>query len=1022
MDIKSKQINIVIETTASFGMPFQITDNNDQPVDLTDATIIAELRQTAESMDSIPFSVSHNGSGGWIKLNMPEEQTSQIGYSYGKYDVRVTYSDGTTVHPLYGDVKIRPSVSRPYTGKMVYMLAVNNYNELPVPGKVDRVYYVIERNELYRWNGENFVSACDGNAIVDISEISVEELEHTHRILLSNGNYYDFVVTDGESPVLEWGNITGDLADQEDLLIALSGKADVDHNHDDRYYTEAEVDEALALKADEADVVSALAEKADADDVYTKAETDALLDEKANTADLGTLAGKNTVDWDTEVADKPTLGALSGLNSIDYTSAYLTNKPYLGSMASKNDAPSDNTYRLRKDGEWVDATMQFYTETEVDNKLDNKANVIDLGTMAYEDDAPEDDHGYIRKNGTWEQASTGQEIIWGDISGDITDQIDLVETLQDKADIILSSASGSIASFPDGSSTPVTALNVGIEPVQDLHGQSSPYPAGGGKNIFIADSLITATEQNGVTFTPQADGSIKVYGTATASVNIPLMSSKSVASGTYTISGVPSNSAGSNFNVWARNVPAGAEYFRTYNGNKGTGNLTTGTVYVYATVENGVAVDCTIKIQLESGSTASSYAPYSNICPISGHTQAVVTRTGKNLLQNINNTVVTTPSGITFTKNADGSLTLNGTATANIFYNIDYVGNGNSSVFDLTQFRGKEMAIALSESSISGVIINFGYFSNNTTFLALSEDVHTKKTVTVPSDAWRSRTYIKVFSGTTLNNVKVYPQLVLGTEVGDIEPYSGTSVTISLPTSEIAPDGIYYGGTVDVLSGTMTVTKLYKKFTGAETETWTKSSATNVDRYLSVYSTTHALLNTSGTAISNIYKQIGYGYADVNRFYIDNGNNQLRVAVNFASPNTSTVPSFKTFLQSNNLEIVGTLAQPVTIPLTLAQLETLKGQNHIWADTGDVTVTYRADTKMWVTNTVNESANTIKLMLTPNVESAMKASKNYASGSIIIVGNTFLKTTSSVSSGANLTVGSNCSVTTMAEWVASLTA
>ena len=46
-------------------------------------------------------------------------------------------------------------------------------------------------------------------------------------------------------------------------------------------------------------------------------------------------------------------------------------------------------------------------------------------------------------------------------------------------------ASGSIASFSDGADNlPLKSLVVNINPVQDLHGQESPYPAGGGKNKF----------------------------------------------------------------------------------------------------------------------------------------------------------------------------------------------------------------------------------------------------------------------------------------------------------------------------------------------------------------------------------------------------------------------------------------------------------------------------------------------------------------------------------------------------------
>ena len=120
------------------------------------------------------------------------------------------------------------------------------------------------------------------------------------------------------------------------------------------------------------------------------------LNAKANTADLGDLAYQDSVDYDTEVTNKPTLGDLAALNSIDYTSAYLTNKPTLGTMAAVNDAPSDNKEYARKNGgwsevtggggggsaEWGDITGTLSDQTDLKNALDAKANTADLGALA----------------------------------------------------------------------------------------------------------------------------------------------------------------------------------------------------------------------------------------------------------------------------------------------------------------------------------------------------------------------------------------------------------------------------------------------------------------------------------------------------------------------------------------------------------------------------------------------------------------------------------------------------------------
>ena len=51
-------------------------------------------------------------------------------------------------------------------------------------------------------------------------------------------------------------------------------------------------------------------------------------------------------------------------------------------------------------------------------------------------------------------------------------------------------------------------------------------------------------------------------------------------------------------------------------------------------------------------------------------------------------------------------------------------------------------------------------------------------------------------------------------------------------------------------------------------------------------------------------------------------------------------------------KLVYELATPVTIPLTAEQvgavITTFKGNNNVWADTGDVSLDYRADTKKYI--------------------------------------------------------------------------
>ena len=76
-------------------------------------------------------------------------------------------------------------------------------------------------------------------------------------------------------------------------------------------------------------------------------------------------------------------------------------------------------------------------------------------------------------------------------------------------------ASGSIASFPDGTAlVPAKSVKVTLEPIQSLNGYDKPWSGGNGKNKLHIDA--TTTTQNGVTFTVNTDGTVTVNGTATA--------------------------------------------------------------------------------------------------------------------------------------------------------------------------------------------------------------------------------------------------------------------------------------------------------------------------------------------------------------------------------------------------------------------------------------------------------------------------------------------------------------------------
>ena len=133
-------------------------------------------------------------------------------------------------------------------------------------------------------------------------------------------------------------------------------------------------------------------------------------------------------------------------------------------------------------------------------------------------------------------------------------------------------------------------------PVQDLHGYSKPWAAGQGINKWSLGDLTQQT-QTGV--------------------------SLSLAAGTYTFSATRSRIS-VNLSMRFNHADSTSEVvsFTTFSGQ--TFTLSADCVSINYTIANYQSGDSITEIQIESGSTAHSYAPYSNVCPISGRTDVSV--------------------------------------------------------------------------------------------------------------------------------------------------------------------------------------------------------------------------------------------------------------------------------------------------------------------------------------------------------------------------------------------------------------
>ena len=377
----------------------------------------------------------------------------------------------------------------------------------------------------------------------------------------------------------------------------------------------------------------------------------------------------------------------------------------------------------------------------------------------------------------------------------------------------------SIVSFTETVKQDVNSLEVSIEPIQDLHGYANPWPAGGGKNLLPLIDGTYAVGSTGATAVID-NGKITVNGTTTSSGGrtVKLSEYFTLSAGDYIISPAQNTSP----------------YIRIYL-NKKSDNTSLGystgaeitlteetEVYCGIAVESGKTYsNVEFYPQVESGTTATAYAPYSNICPISGRTGLNVYRTGKNL----------------FDKSTGIQLTNKNVLVAR------YVGYGVPFKFK----KGVTYTISCNSA-------------------------------TKPHAIYILEPYTPTATNQITNSYSITIAPTEDTEAGINEPYNGNTYNVDWS----AQAGTVYGGTLDVVTGVLTVDRV------------------NIPSY-------------NGETINEPWLSSMDAYAE------------------------GTTPTI-------GAQVVYTLATPLTYQLSAQEVQMLLGENNVWSSSGDtVSVTYYAE-------------------------------------------------------------------------------
>ena len=370
-----------------------------------------------------------------------------------------------------------------------------------------------------------------------------------------------------------------------------------------------------------------------------------------------------------------------------------------------------------------------------------------------------------------------------------------------------------------------------------------------------------------------------------------------------------------------------------------------------ATFPDGAAFPMrSLKVSLSPIQSGSGTPSPDNVRPISGWDEVGVEHSGKNLL-NISRPIGTPnpTDGLNTTspRVMDTEHYYVGLRHDNYYYpsNIaEYsVANNEVTVRGTNNAYGVGFPISVKPNTqykVSATVegngyLGISYYDAEWNYISF---VNNTSAFTTPSNASYAVILLRS-SSTSATATWKNVQVELGSTATDYEPYDGQTITTPLPTT-------VYGGTVDVVNGTLTVDMA---MVDLGTLNWTYVASWgsygsafytgNIRDLLKKPANDDTAANCICTKYVNLSRTALYRLNGKGIAINTNGD------INIRETTYTDAATFKTAM--SGVYLVYELANPITYSLTPQQIQTLLGRNNVWSD-GEVEVVYVADPKLYI--------------------------------------------------------------------------
>lgn len=104
--------NIIIDQGSTFQTSINVTDDNDEVIDLSGYSAAAQMRKHYTSSNAYSFNTSISPSIGVVTLSMSSNTTNSIPAGRYVYDCELTDSNGLVTRLVEGIVTVTPGVTR----------------------------------------------------------------------------------------------------------------------------------------------------------------------------------------------------------------------------------------------------------------------------------------------------------------------------------------------------------------------------------------------------------------------------------------------------------------------------------------------------------------------------------------------------------------------------------------------------------------------------------------------------------------------------------------------------------------------------------------------------------------------------------------------------------------------------------------------------------------------------------------------------------------------------------------------